>query len=383
MSVTSRRLVGVLVVLGSLAAPAWAADGGAPAGPTEGSYVVKAGDTLWRIARDVLNDPSRWRAVWEENRFITDPNRIFPGDTLWLPGGRPAAPPATAAAAPAAPEATAPTEPPKAEAKTEPTAEPPVVQAQIPPPPAPVPAPLASAVPPVPAASPHALACSPVLAPEVPAVEIGLGSLVQSEDDRLLISMEDPVFVGLSAASATRVGDRLAVVRPGTRLAHPVTRRPLGRILHTLGILEVREVRDRVLKARVAYSCDTLHLGDRVVPLQVTPLPERPATTQASRAVEGVVVASPRSDQLLALQQLVFLDVGAGQGIRSGDVFAVYRSHLPAVDPAGAAVPIPPERLGEAVVLRVTPGTATAVLTASRKESHPGDRVVLSREVQP
>jgi hypothetical protein len=227
------------------------------------------------------------------------------------------------------------------------------------------------------------MTCSPVLAAEVPSAQIGVGSVVQSEEDRLLLSMEDPVFVSLTGTAQARVGDRLAVVRPGTRLAHPVTRRPLGRILHTLGVLEVREVRDRVLKARVAYSCDTIHLGDRVAPLQVAPLPERPATAQASRAVEGVVVASPRSDELLALQQLVFLDVGSGQGIKSGDVFAIYRPHLPAVNPAGIPVPIPPERLGEAVVLRVTPGTATAVLTASRKESHAGDLVVLSREVQP
>jgi hypothetical protein len=223
-----------------------------------------------------------------------------------------------------------------------------------------------------------------VLAADTAAAEVGIGALVRSEEDRLLLSMEDPVFVGLTGTAGIRVGDRLAVVRPGERLAHPVTRRPLGRILLTLGVLEVREVRDRVLKARIAYSCDTIHLGDRVAPFQVTPLPERPAVAQASRAVEGVVVASPRSDQLLALQQLVFLDVGAGQGVKSGDVFAIYRPHLPAANPAGgAAFPIPPERLGEAVVLRVTPDTATAVLTASRKESYAGDRVVLSREVQP
>jgi hypothetical protein len=33
--------------------------------------------------------------------------------------------------------------------------------------------------------------------------------------------------------------------------------------------------------------------------------------------------------------------------------------------------------------VRVTPGTASAVLTVSQKESQPGDRVVLSRQVEP
>jgi hypothetical protein len=49
----------------------------------------------------------------------------------------------------------------------------------------------------------------------------------------------------------------------------------------------------------------------------------------------------------------------------------------------GRIVAIPPERRGEAVVIRVTSGSATAVLTASAKESQAGDQVVLSRQVQP
>jgi hypothetical protein len=80
---------------------------------------------------------------------------------------------------------------------------------------------------------------------------------------------------------------------------------------------------------------------------------------------------------------MVYLDVGTGQGIGPGDVFAVYRPNLPAVNTAiGEVVPIPPDRLGEAVVIRVTNTTATAVISASAKELRAGDRVVLSRQIQ-
>ena len=49
----------------------------------------------------------------------------------------------------------------------------------------------------------------------------------------------------------------------------------------------------------------------------------------------------------------------------------------------GMEIPIAPDRLGEAVVIRVTERTATAVISVSSKESRPGDRVVLSQQIQP
>ena len=88
-----------LPVLAAAAAPPEATPGGTP-GALESPYVVKKGDTLWGISRDQLSDPHLWRRLWEENKFISNPNRIYPGDRLGLPGKEiapaPLAPPAPA-----------------------------------------------------------------------------------------------------------------------------------------------------------------------------------------------------------------------------------------------------------------------------------------------
>jgi hypothetical protein len=80
---------------------------------------------------------------------------------------------------------------------------------------------------------------------------------------------------------------------------------------------------------------------------------------------------------------VVFLDVGVERGIGPGDVFAIYRPRNPVTNEAGAVFSLEPERLGEAVVIRVTERTATAILTASQKESRVGDQVVLSGQITP
>ena len=54
--------------------------GAATAG--QGFYVVRPGDTLSGIARQVCGAAQDWVALWQANPFITDPDLIYPGSRL-------------------------------------------------------------------------------------------------------------------------------------------------------------------------------------------------------------------------------------------------------------------------------------------------------------
>jgi LysM repeat protein len=348
-----------------------------PAASTSGpgdTYVVKKGDTLWGIARDLLHDPVLWPRLWEQNRYIADPDRIYPGTTLSLPGREFAPAPVVEApkVEPLIPE------PPKVTVPPAPVATPP------PPPPPLAPETTVEVEPPVPPASSRAIACSPILVSEGAALRAGRGNIIQSEDGKLILSQEDDVIVGLDPGRTVTVGDTLAVIRIGDRVVHPTSRISLGRILHTEGILVVQEVRDRTVRARVIVSCEAINTGDRVAEFNLAHFPEGKIARPATRTVEGVILNSASGAESLALQEVVFLNVGKDQGIVPGDIFAIYRTSVPAANPQmGQQFPVPPERLGEAVIVRVTDATSTAVITASSKESRDGDPVVLSRQIQP
>lgn len=50
------------------------------------SYVVKAGDSLSKIAEELLGDADRWREIFEANKDqIDDPNEIREGQELKIP----------------------------------------------------------------------------------------------------------------------------------------------------------------------------------------------------------------------------------------------------------------------------------------------------------
>lgn len=53
------------------------------------TYTVQKGDTLSTIAAKQLGDANRWREIYNLNTDkISDPNRIYPGQVLRMPGGK-------------------------------------------------------------------------------------------------------------------------------------------------------------------------------------------------------------------------------------------------------------------------------------------------------
>lgn len=58
----------------------------APEKPAAGTYTVKSGDSLWKIAKQQLGSGSLWSKIYEANKdTIKNPNMIYAGQVLVLP----------------------------------------------------------------------------------------------------------------------------------------------------------------------------------------------------------------------------------------------------------------------------------------------------------
>ncbi len=49
-------------------------------------YVIKKGDCLWNLAFTFLGNPFQWPLIWQNNTYIKNPDLIYPGDLLKIPG---------------------------------------------------------------------------------------------------------------------------------------------------------------------------------------------------------------------------------------------------------------------------------------------------------
>lgn len=339
----------------------------------EGVYLVKDHDTLWAIASRFLDNPRLWPKVWKQNPFIGNPDLIFPGDPLIIPGL---------------------TGPPKAVAEA-----PPVPEEWVEPPPAPGPEvglPLEEEAIPVEEAPRVVELQEPeeaITVPEHAALQIiprgelecsgfvaekqeihTVGRIIRSaEEFDVRFSWGDQIFVDLGERKVQK-GDRFRIIRPTRKVRHPVTGRRVGIKVMTLGTVEIVDTAGPAPRARIVYSCEDITRGDALVeatPLEI-PLGGMSRPTNLSRG--GYIVASKSDADALGQGDIVYVDVGQAEQIVPGDEFAIYKQ-------SGRRTSLAEINRGELVVVRTTAKSAAALVTRSDLILREGERIVLLRKM--
>jgi len=345
----------------------------------EGVHHVRQGDTLWAIAGRYLDNPRLWPQIWKENPFVTDPNRIFPGDPLTIPGFAP----------PPRPLAEAPPVPPVGEERVPPPMAPPVEAAppaEVAPPPD-----VAAVTRPedgikLPAARPvlaipqAALECSGFVAQ--PKEIVRAGRIVRPLDAQNIRHWYyDDVFVDLGGRKVQR-GDRFHVVRPTTAVAHPATGARVGVKVRTLGTLEIVSTTGAAPRAKVKYNCEDLATGDLLVEAKELMPPQRSVSQATDIRLGGYIVGSKDDADAMGQGDIIYMDVGQEHGIVPGDEFSIYRMSGVGIHPAsGQTIPLAPTKQGQLVVIRTSAQAATGLLISSDIDLRVGERLVLFRKM--
>lgn len=319
----------LLLAAGLAAAPPLAAQEPTALPGQERTHVVRAGDTLWELARGCLGDPFLWPELYRLNAgVVRDPARIYPDQRLALPECREGLPPQAAYTPRRGEELFAPDRV-------------------------------------LPAAGTGDF---PVIAPgdfyrarllvqdaEVPAV----GKLAERISPTVVpiemtpqISLYDRVYVALGQPGGLRVGDAVHFFRRDREV------RPYGRVYVSTGIGSVEALEGNVATVEIRTVYDVIAVSDLAVPAARFPVRTGVAPRAPGQALEGKVVGFGSEHAVQITEELAFLDVGAAAGVKEGDVFAAY---IPRMQKEWGTRPeIPVARMQ---VVRVTDRTATARIT--------------------
>jgi LysM repeat protein len=332
-----------------------------PEATQEATYEVDRGDTLWDLAAEFLSDPFRWEEIYRLNDDrIDDPHWIFPGQRFLIPGRDGTVTEVTVREKGAG----------DGEDGGEPDREPDRGadrgEASF--------------------DAPSVFDRNPERRVTVGDVDLDRGegtSLVSRSDfyrssfvarwaevrprgttARLIsenplgleippsVRLRNRVVVHLGALDVD-AGDTLQAVRPDRELDDV-------RIVRSLGLLEVRNVRGDSARAVVVAVYGDYQEGDVVIPAETFTLEEQRELRDGS-PLRARVLGLAVDQALVSTGDQVFLDVGRGDGVSVGDEFSVFSSTVE--DPS--AVP-PQDRLGTVRVVRVRPGTATARVVETR-----------------
>lgn len=245
------------------------------------THTVQKGDTLWDLSARYLSSPWSWPKLWSWNPAITNPHWIYPGDVIRL------YPPGT-------------TPPPQA---AHPELPPPRITGGMRP--------------------RKGVFLRQIGFAEDKELAVA-GKIVGSKEEKRMLSTLDEAYVEFPKNQPMQVGERYTIYMPIGVIKHPVTGKTLGQKVQIYGEAEVRAVTAaHIARVVIVDSTDPVERGFYVGPLRrefKIVQPKRDA-----RNLRGVVVAVLRPHELVAADNIVFVDQGRDEGLEVGNRLLVVR----------------------------------------------------------
>ncbi len=285
-------------------------------------YTVVKGDTLWGISERFLKSPWLWPEVWHANPQIANPHLIYPGDVIGLVyiDGQPRL--TTLKAGPN-----------NGVVKLSPQ-----IRST----------PISTAIPTIPLeAISSFLSQNRIVAPEemeaAPYVLIG-------REQHLITGAGDTVFARGSAEGE----ERLAVYRKSETYIDPDTEEFLGLEAKSIATTRVEDQSGEVLTLKVIRSNEELRQGDRLLPTEDRVINSTFTPSKPEGDVRGKMISVDSGVGNIGQYNVVVINRGEREGIKEGNVLAIYKSGGLVRDPyTKEKIELPAERAGLLMVFRV------------------------------
>jgi len=308
-------------------------------------YTIKKGDTLWGLSQRFIEDPYYWPNMWADNPAITNPHLIFPGQKIRIQDGRLEIIPAYAEAKQKAPEAPA-----TDQNKEEPLPEPEeVVQIKA-------------------ASGSQGF---------IRTDETALGTLVDSVDNRVLLTEKDVVFLKMKDNNSVTVGDTYGLYINSNEVKHPLTGQKIGTMMNNLGYLQVTGIDNGTVTAKIGDVFREVERGAEL--FEYVPPHLELTLKRGTSELHGFIVATRDEKLTMGTNDVVFVNLGSDDGLESGNLFYIYRPRQASDEMLQKAgeISLPDAVLGAAVVIEVRAKTASAIIIKSVDAMYIGDRVTL------
>jgi hypothetical protein len=327
--------------------------------PNAKTYAVKAGDTLWALAKQFYGNAYLWPQLWESNTWITDAHWIYPGDTLLVEGE------ASSKTAVTQSSTTVSTTTDQSNSNK------PLPTVNV----------ATSTAPPTALGAEADLYCWGYLG----ATNEPMPNEIESFEDTEMLYQQgvveqsmsvrdgDIVFIHGGTSTGIVAGETYLLVQPGDIVTHPIKNTSLGRHYDFVGQVRILCTDATRATALVTQACREIYIGTKLKPLPQLPIPiarvpDLPTICDsATNQHNGYIVSSKGFEFGLAVSDLVEIDLGRDDSVQPGDVLTVYRDSPVAGQPR--------QVLGEIGVLTTESHTATARVVVMRRTMQVGDKL--------
>jgi chemotaxis protein MotB len=192
----------------------------------------------------------------------------------------------------------------------------------------------------------------------------------QTTGHRMIVGNQGVLYLKLKNPDDVAIGDLFTIYKRARKVFHPTTGQFMGHLVIRLAVVQVSQIDKELTTVKVMRSYAAVSPGDPVMKF-VYPTNEGTTVDQPSAVdVEGRVVEFQSNMgimNMVAQRNIVYLDRGWEDGIRSGDRMNVVRS----------GGNLPQRIVGELRVLSTEDRTATALITKSISRILKGDHFMV------
>lgn len=303
-------------------------------------YVVRPGDSLWKISKNFYNTPVLWPRLWKLNPAIDKPHRIYPGEVISLKRQVPRL-------------EVVDFDPDKREF---------MVGDLDPPPPV------------------YYYSRAHNAGFITPDEWEHMGTIINSEPPRIMLGKENTLaYINVGTEDNVAVGDTFTVFKTSKPMLHPVTGKRIGYKVAILGELEVHEVLgENLSSAKVTASNSEMHRGARIRPTEE--FVKEVIIRKGEDELDGVIIDNKNNLAYAARNDVVYIDAGSQDNIVPGNTFTIFQHPRKIKDlDTGKLLTVPRLPIGKLVVIDVKKDVSTGVVLESERQVSKGDIVSLDR----
>ena len=298
-------------------------------------YTVQKGDTLWDLSDRFFDSSWLWPDLWSENRQITNPHWIYPGERIRIFHQK----------------------------GTESLGEKTVSRHRVPEK--------------EPRKAPLYYYYSPIdkigfirKDPVVPS-----GVIFKVKDDKEMISTGDLVFIRAKGDStALTAGNKYSVYRTLKPIIDPETEALIGTQYYLTGIVEIMKIEPSFALSRVIQSYRTMEVGNLLMPYKKrSPKIE---LTQSKKGLNGQLIISEEHANIIGDNDIAFIDKGSKDDVKLGQQYNIYYQENQRLDrDTKEDVLLTPIVYGTLLVLHTEQTTSTVLITRSDQSINPGAKI--------
>ncbi len=318
-----KKIIISIIAAAFLSFNVWAQDSVLKTGHPD-EYTVKKGDTLWDISGTFLKLPWKWPEIWHANPQIDNPHLIYPGDLIrlvYIDGQPRLTSERTLKLAPSGLD------------KLSPQVR--VVANE-------------SAIPAIPLDRIDSfLSRSRVLEDEK--VLARAPYILAGPQQRIVAGAGDEAYARGNFGDLTNFG----VYRKGQVFFDPKTKEVLG--LHALGIgsISLKSLKGDIATVNVVRANEEIRIGDSLLPSEDRSTSSIFYPSGPDTDIQGTIIAVEGGVTQVGKYNVVMINRGDREGIKVGNVLAIYKKGEIVVDRVtGGKVSLPDERAGLLMVFR-------------------------------